>query len=113
MFLTISIVLAVACLLPAAGKMFGNSKMRQSATRFGIPWRKYQSIALAEIAAAASVVSGLRWHPLGLVGAAGMVLLLLGALLYHRKAKDDIKEMTPAFAALAITIAYLAIAIGR
>ena len=113
MFLAVSIVLAVACLLPAAGKLLGNSKMRQSATRFGIPWRKYQSIALAEIAAAASVVTGLRWHPLGLVGAIGMIILLLGALLYHRKAKDDAKEMSPALVALVITIAYLAIAIVR
>ena len=68
MFLTVSIVLAVACLLPAAGKLLGNPKMRQSAARFGIPWRKYQSIAVAEIAATASVVSGLRWHPVGSLG---------------------------------------------
>lgn len=113
MFLTVSIVLAVACLLPAAGKLSGNPKMRQSATRFGIPWRKYQSIALPEIVAAAGVVSGLRWHRLGLVGAVGMVLLLLGALHYHRKAKDDAKEISPALLALAITIAYLAIAIVK
>ena len=113
MFLTVSIVLAVACLLPAAGKLSGNPKMRQSATRFGIPWRKYQSIALPEIVAAAGVVSGLRWRRLGLVGAVGMVLLLLGALHYHRKAKDDAKEISPALLALAITIAYLAVTIVR
>jgi hypothetical protein len=113
MFLTLSIVLAVVCLLPAAGKLLGNPKMRQSAARFRIPWRRYQSIALAEIAAAAGVVSGLRWHILGLVGAVGIVLLLLGALLYHRKAKDDAKEMSPALVSLAITIAYLAIVIVR
>lgn len=113
MFLTVSIVLAMACLLPAVGKLSGNPKMRQSATRFGIPWRKYQSIALAEIIAAAGVVGGLRWHPLGLVGAVGMVILLLGALRYHRKTKDDAKEISPALVALAITIAYLAIAIVR
>jgi hypothetical protein len=113
MFLTVSIVLVVACLLPAAGKLLGNPKMRQSAARFRIPWRRYQSIALAEIAVAASVVTGLRWHLVGLVGAVGMVLLLLGALLYHRKAKDDAKEMSPAVVALAITVAYVAIAIVK
>jgi uncharacterized membrane protein YphA (DoxX/SURF4 family) len=113
MFLTISIVLAVACVLPAAGKLLGSTKMRQSATRFEIPWRKHQSIALAEIVAAAGVVIGLRWLAVGLVGAIGMFVLLLGALRYHRKAKDDAKEMSPALAALAITIAYLAVAIAR
>jgi uncharacterized membrane protein YphA (DoxX/SURF4 family) len=112
MFLTVSIVLAVACLLPAAGKLLGNPKMRQSAARFGIPWHKYQSIALAEIAATASVVSGLWWRPIGMIGAVGIVLLLLGALLYHRKANDDAKEMSPALVALVITIAYLAVAVA-
>jgi hypothetical protein len=111
MLITVSVILAVACLLPAAGKLLGNPRMRQSATRFGIPWRKYQSIAIPELAAGASVVGGLWWHPIGLVGAAGMALLLLGALFYHRKAKDDAKEMSPALVALAITIAYLAIGI--
>jgi hypothetical protein len=113
MLSAVSLILAVACFLPAVGKLSGNPRMRQSATRFGIPWRKYQSIAIPELAAAAIVLSGLRWHFLGLVGATGMVLLLCGALRYHRKARDDAKEMTPALVALAITITYLAIAIAR
>jgi hypothetical protein len=81
----------VACLLPAARELLGNPKS-QSAARVGIPWRKYQSIALAEIAAVAGHVSGLRQHTLRLVGAVGMVLLLLGALLYLRKAEEVAKE---------------------
>ena len=42
MFITISLLLAAACLLPAAGKLTGNPKMRQSAAHFGIPWPRYQ-----------------------------------------------------------------------
>ena len=36
MFVTVSLLLAAACLLPAAGKLLGHPKMRQSAARFGI-----------------------------------------------------------------------------
>jgi hypothetical protein len=43
--------------------------------------------------------------------AAGMVLLLIGALITHRRALDSAKEMAPALLALAITLAYLAIAL--
>ena len=39
MFVTISLLLAVACLLPAAGKLTGQPRMRQSAAHFGIPIR--------------------------------------------------------------------------
>ena len=40
-----------------------------------------------------------------------MSLLLLGALITHRRAADSGKMMAPALIALAITIAYLAIAL--
>jgi hypothetical protein len=37
MFVTFSLLLVAACLLPAVGKLTGNPKMRQSAKHFGIP----------------------------------------------------------------------------
>ena len=65
MFVTISLLLAAACLLPAAAKLLGHPKMRQSAERFGILWPRYRLIGVAELAAAAGIVIGL-WHPLGI-----------------------------------------------
>jgi len=70
-FLFISLLLAVVCLLPAAGKLTGQTKMRQSAEHFGIPWSRYRLIGVAEVAAAVGVLAGLWWHPLGLAAAAG------------------------------------------
>jgi uncharacterized membrane protein YhaH (DUF805 family) len=66
---------------------------------------------VAELAAAAGVLTGLWWHPLGLAAAAGMAALLTGAVITHRRARDNGKEMTPALLTLAITVAYLAIAL--
>jgi uncharacterized membrane protein YphA (DoxX/SURF4 family) len=111
MFVTISLLLAAACLLPAAGKLLGHPKMRQSAEHFGIRWPRYRLIGVAELAAAAGVLAGLSWHPLGIAAAAGMTLLLTGALITHRRAADSGKEMAPALIDLAITIAYLVIAL--
>ena len=71
MFITISLLLAAACLLPAVGKLTGNPKMRQSAAHFGIPWSRYRLIGVAELAAAAGVVIGLWWHPLGVADSSG------------------------------------------
>ena len=61
--------------------------MRQPAANFGIPWPRYRLVGVAELAAA-GVVIGLWWHPLGVAAAAGMALLLLGALITHRRAED-------------------------
>jgi uncharacterized membrane protein YphA (DoxX/SURF4 family) len=111
MFVTISLLLAAACLLPAAGKLTGQPRMRKSAAHLGIPWPRYQLIGAAELAAAAGILTGLRWHPLGLAAAAGMTLLLLGAITAHRNAADSAKEMAPAWLALLLTLAYLTIAL--
>ena len=111
MFVTISLLLAAACLLPAAGKLLGHPKMRQSAEHFGILWPRYRLIGVAELAAAAGILAGLWWHPLGIAAEAGMTPLLAGALITHRRAADSGKEMAPALLALALTLAYLAIAL--
>jgi len=111
MFVTISLLLAAAGLLPAAGKLTGQPRMRKSAAHFGIPWPRYRLIGAAELAAAAGILAGLWWHPLGLAAAAGMALLLVGAIIAHRKAADNVKEMAPALLALLLTLAYLALAL--
>jgi uncharacterized membrane protein YphA (DoxX/SURF4 family) len=112
MLVTISLLMAAACLVPAAGKLTGQPKMRQSAQLFGIPWPRYRLIGVAELAAAAGILTGLWWHPLGMAAAAGMAVLLLGAVITHRRAGDSAKEMAPALVALAVTLAYLAIALA-
>ena len=111
MFTALSLLLAAACLLPGSAKLLGHPKMQKSAAHFGIPWRHYRLIGVAELAAGAGVLIGLWWHPLGVAAAAGMALLLLGAVSTHRQAADSGKEMAPALLALAITLAYLAIAL--
>jgi len=111
MFVALSLVLVVACLLPGAAKVAGHRRMRDSADRFGIRWQRYQLIGVAELAAAAGIAVGLWWHALGVAAGAGMVALLLGAVLTHQRAGDSGKEMAPALLALAITIAYLVAAV--
>lgn len=108
MFLALSLLLAVACLVPGSAKLAAHPKMRNAAVHFRIPWRGYRLIGVAELAGAAGAVAGLWWHLLGVAAAAGMIVLLTGALLAHRRAGDAGKETTPALLTLAITIAYLA-----
>ena len=110
MFLAVSLLLVAVCVFPAAGKLLGHPKMRESAVKFGIPWRRYRLIAVPELAAAAGVLVGLFWRPAGLVAAAGMTVLLIGALIAHRRVHDRIQDMLPALVALVIAVAYQAIA---
>ncbi len=110
MFIALSLLLAVACLVPGMAKVLGQPRMRKAAAHFGIPWRGYQLIGVAELTAAGGVLAGLWWHALGLAAASGMAVLLIGALASHRRARDAVKETTPALVALGIAAAYLAVA---
>jgi hypothetical protein len=85
--------------------------MRRSASHFGIAWRRYRLIGFAELGAAAGILIGLFWRPAGVLGAAGMTLLLLGALLMHLRAHDSVREALPALLALAVSGMYLAVAL--
>jgi hypothetical protein len=108
-FIALSLLLAVACLVPGLAKVLGQPRMRKAAAHFGIPWRGYQLIGVAELAAAGGVLVGLWYHPLGLAAASGMAVLLLGALTSHRRSGDTVKETMPALVALVIAVAYLAV----
>jgi len=113
MFLALSLLLALACLGPAGAKLAGAPGVQASATHFGIPWNRYRLISVPELAAAIGVLAGLRIHALGVAAAFGMALLLLAALVAHRKAQDNIAAMAPALTAVVITVAYLAVALTR
>ena len=112
MFVVLSVLLAIACLVPATAKLLGHPRMQESARHFGIPWRRYRLIGVAELAAAAGALAGLWWHPLGLAAAAGMAALLAGALIIHQRAGDRSKETAPAMLTLIISIAYVVTALA-
>lgn len=113
MFLTLSLLLAIVCLAPGVAKLRRHPKMLASASHFGIPWTRYRLIGSAELAAAAGVLVGLSWRGMGLIAAAAMALLLVGALATHRRAGDGLKDAAPAVVALAISLAYLAVALNH
>jgi hypothetical protein len=113
MFLALSLLLTLACVGPAAAKLAGAPAVRESAAHFGIPWSRYRLISVPELAAAIGVLAALRVNALGVAAACGMAILLIAALIAHRRARDSIATMAPALAAFVITVAYLAIALIR
>lgn len=106
----VSLLLTGVCVVPAAGKLIGHPRMRHAAAQFGIPWPKYQLIAIPELAAAGGLLAGLVWPPVGVAAAIGMVLLLLAALVMHRRANDTVRDALPALIALAVCAVYLVVA---
>ncbi len=111
MLIALSALLAVVCLLPGVAKLRSHPRMQGAARHFGIPWTRYRLIGVAEVAAAAGVLIGLVWHPLGVAAAVGMALLLVGALVAHRRAGDSLANAAPALVAFGVSLAYMATAV--
>lgn len=57
-------------------------------------------VGLAEIAAAAGLVGGIWWQPLGIVAAAGAIAVLIGAIAFH-VTKGEYRDSATRGAALA------------
>lgn len=110
MLITVSLILAAACLVPAAAKLAGQPRMRASAAHFDIAWQRYQLIGVAELAAAAGVLAGLVWPAIGLLAGVCLAILLAAAILTHVRSGDSGRELVPAVLILAIDALYLVLA---
>ncbi|MFI6520297.1 DoxX family protein [Spirillospora sp. NPDC050679] len=105
--IALSAVLALAPLAGGTAKLAGAPATRRDADRFGLPFPAYRLIGLSEIAAAAGLLLGLLWWPIGAAASTGLVCLMAGAVLAHRRAGDPPgKTAAPAaVAALAVATA--------
>jgi hypothetical protein len=97
-------------LASGAVKLAGIERMRRGARRLGVAWRGYLVIGGLEVAAAAGLAAGLAWRPIGLAAAAGVAALMVGALAYHRRARDPIGETAGAAVTLLLALAYVGFA---
>ncbi|MBV9140509.1 MAG: DoxX family protein [Pseudonocardiales bacterium] len=74
--------------------------MRQRAAHVGMSTAAYRRIGALEVAGAAGVLVGLAQPP-------GLLALLAGALIAHRRAGDDLRDAAPALIAALTVTAYL------
>ena len=54
---------------------------------------------------------GLAWAPLGIAAAAGLVLLLIGAVVVHVRAKDPVAAMVPVLVLAVLSVVTLVLRI--
>lgn len=88
--LVLSGLLAFVFSAGAAGKLAGIRPQLDTATKLKISWPRYRLIAVPEAAAAAGLLAGLAIAPLGTAAAAGLVVLMAGALAFRIRAHDAI-----------------------
>lgn len=98
----LSIILFLAFLSAGIQKLQFNPMMSATAQRLGFAKSSYQRIGALELAAAIALLVGLagaRGSVLGIVNevaAAGLVLMMVGAVFFHLRKGEGFKQFSPA-----------------
>ena len=84
----VSVLLAVVFARAGAPKVALRRSAVDRANHLGVPVDGYRWIGVAEWAAAIGLVVGIRWTIAGILATVGLVLLMFGATVLHRRAGD-------------------------
>ncbi|MGO4445157.1 DoxX family protein [Mycobacterium sp. 2YAF39] len=101
----VSILLAALFLFAASIKLLGVRQSLAIRDHLRISPALWRSIGLLELAGVVGVLAGLKWPPLGIVAAAGLALLSLGAIMSHVRSSDSVGDTASSVIGLGLAVA--------
>ncbi|WP_223838306.1 DoxX family protein [Saccharopolyspora pogona] len=107
--IALSWLVGVAYTIGGVAKLAGVGVMRKDAEHFGFSYRLYRLIGALELLGGIGVAAGLLLKPIGLAAAAGLALLMAGAVVAHVRAKDPVGKTAPAAVCGLLCIAIIAL----
>ena len=107
----LSVLLALLMAASAAPKLIDSHSAQRNRLHLKLSRELSRAIGAAEVAATAGFLIGLRWRPLTTITAAAVVLLMIGAITYHIRARDSVAAMLPAGSTLSASAALIAVSV--
>ena len=108
----LSALLAIGFVSLGMAKVLALPSMRQRAAHLGFTAAAYRRIGALELAGAAGVLVGLVEPVIGVLAAAGLLLLLAGALAAHARHRDTLHGAAPAVLFSLVDAAYLGLVVA-
>ena len=105
-------VLVVAFAAAGAAKLAAAPAMRARAAHVGMSVAAYRRIGILEILGVLGLLVGALLPAIGALAAAGLLLLLGGAMIAHLRSGDGPRELAPALVLGLATLAFLILLIG-
>ena len=105
-------VLVVAFAAAGAAKLAAVPAMRARAAHVGFSVAAYRRIGLLEILGVLGLLVGAMLPAIGALAAAGLLLLLGGAMIAHLRSGDGPRELAPALVLGLATLAFLILMVG-
>lgn len=104
---TLSVLLAVIFAALGAAKVAAIAPMRALAADAGFSVTAYRSIGALELLGATGLLTGLAVPFIGGLAGAGLLALLVGAVITHVRNGDPARKLTPALACGLLVAGYL------
>ncbi len=106
----LSVLLALGFAMAGVSKLSTSAdKMVTELGRLGVSARLVRIIGVLEILGAAGLVIGVWLGPLSIAAATGLTLLMIGAVLYHLRARDTAKNTMASLILFLLSAAVLAL----
>lgn len=105
--IALTLILVAVLASVAVPKLTGQAQMRERMAHLGVSAGLTRLLGMLEIAAIVGLLAGLFWMPLGVAAAIGLVLQMIGAAVFHARAKDPV-----ATAAVPLVFAVVAAAVA-
>jgi DoxX-like family len=105
-------LLVIAFAVLGSAKLAAVPAMRARAQHVGFSVSAYRRIGLLEVLAVLGLLVGVFVPLIGALAAAGLLMLLGGALVAHLRNRDGVREIAPAVVLGLATLTYLALVVG-
>ena len=105
-------LLVVAFAAAGSAKLAAVPAMRARAAHVGFSVAAYRRIGLLEVLGVLGLLVGAFVPLIGVLAAAGLLMLLGGALVTHLRKGDGVREIAPALVLGLVTLTYLLIVVG-
>jgi hypothetical protein len=106
-------ILIVAFAVAGSAKLAAVPAMRAKADHVGFSVAAYRRIGFLEILAVIGLIVGAFVPAIGALAAAGLLMLLAGAVVTHLRNGEGIREIVPAVVLGLVTLSYLVLVVGH
>jgi hypothetical protein len=105
-------LLIVAFAATGSAKLAAIPDMRAKAEHVGFTVVAYRLIGFLEVLGVLGLIVGAFVPAIGALAAAGLLILLAGAIVAHLRNGDGVRELAPAVVLALVTLGYLLLVIG-
>ena len=109
----LALLLALVFGLGGVGLLLGKQPFAGNMDRLRVAPAVRVLVGIAEVLAAVGLLVGLALRPLATAAAAGLVLLMIGAVYHHWRARDPRREFAPALVLGALSGALVVLLLGH